>query len=151
MSVEMSVNGWVFDTPEAKKPSMWTLWTTPSSQRLNQSLVSQQVVHTWGQKTRPIHSSLPIKPKKLAKSFATTGMRKNNSSSLTAGHRTMKLHTLDDAAETLAVSKSTIVRLVRTNQLAVTRIGRAVRISDESLRRYVDSHTSHSFKAQAKK
>ena len=63
----------------------------------------------------------------------------------------MKLHTLDDAAETLAVSKSTIVRLVRTNQLAVTRIGRAVRISDESLRRYVDSHTSHTFKAQAKK
>lgn len=63
----------------------------------------------------------------------------------------MKLHTLDDAAETLAVSKSTIVRLARSNQLAVTRIGRAVRISDESLRRYIDSHTSHFLTGRAVK
>lgn len=63
----------------------------------------------------------------------------------------MKLNTIDDVAQTLAVSRSTITRLVRSNQLAVTRIGRAVRISDESLRHFIDSQTSHTLKGQAQK
>ena len=61
----------------------------------------------------------------------------------------MNLNTLEEVAESLAVSKSTVIRLVRSNQLAATRIGRAVRISDESLRHFIDSQTSHTLKGQA--
>jgi len=75
MSVDMSVNRVIFDTPKAKKSRMWTLWKSPVSQRLNQSLVSQRVIHTWGQKTGVIHTRLPIKTQKLPNLFVRTGVR----------------------------------------------------------------------------
>ena len=65
------------------------------------------------------------------------------------GQHMMNLNTLEEVAESLAVSRSTIIRLVRSNQLAATRIGRAVHISDESLRQFIDSQTSYTLRGQA--
>ena len=149
MSVDMSVNRVIFDTPKAKKSRMWILWKSSLSQRLNQSLVFQRDVHTWGQKIGFIHTWLPLKAEKSRNLFVTTGVRENTRSWLLAGQHMMNLNTLEEVAESLAVSKSTVIRLVRRNQLAVTRIGRAVRISDESLRHFIDSQTSYTRKGQA--
>ena len=56
------------------------------------------------------------------------------------------LLTLESAAETLAISARSVRRLIDAGELAPIRIGRSVRVSAESLRRYVDrasleSHT----------
>jgi excisionase family DNA binding protein len=48
------------------------------------------------------------------------------------------LLTLERAAEVLAVSPRTVRRLLDAGELAPVRIGRAVRVSAESLRGYVD-------------
>ena len=51
------------------------------------------------------------------------------------------LLTVDEAAEALAVSRSTIYRLLKSGDLVATRIGTAVRIPESSLRRFVDTRT----------
>ena len=56
------------------------------------------------------------------------------------------LLTLERAAEALSVSPRTVRRLLDAGELAPVRIGRSLRVSAESLRRYVDraipeSHT----------
>ncbi len=56
------------------------------------------------------------------------------------------LTTLEGAAETLAISARGVRRLIDAGELAPVRIGRSLRVSAESLRRYVDraipeSHT----------
>lgn len=149
MSVDMSVNRVIFDTPKGEKISLWPLWISPINRCLNRRLGSEQAVHTWGQKGGLIHSSFSVNRQKYPKSFVTTGVRENTRSWLLAGQHMMNLNTIEEVAESLAVSKSTVIRLVRRNQLAVTRIGRAVRISDESLRHFIDSQTSYTLKGQA--
>ena len=49
------------------------------------------------------------------------------------------LLTVDETAEALAVSRSTIYRLLKSGDLVATRIGTAVRIPESSLRRFVDA------------
>ena len=49
------------------------------------------------------------------------------------------LLTVDETAEALAVSRSTIYRLLKSGDLVATRIGTAVRIPESSLRRFVDT------------
>ena len=149
MSVDMSVNLVKFDTPKDEKISIWRLWISPINRCLNRLLGFEQAVHTWGQKGGLIHRSLSVKTQKCSKFFVTTGVRENTRSSLSVGQHMMNLNTLEEVAESLAVSKSTVIRLVRSNQLAATRIGRAVRISDESLRQFIDSQTTHTLKGQA--
>ena len=51
------------------------------------------------------------------------------------------LLTVDEAAEALAVSRSTIYRLLKSGDLVATRIGTAVRIPEQALRRFVDART----------
>ena len=49
------------------------------------------------------------------------------------------LLTVDETAEALALSRSTIYRLLRSGDLVATRIGTAVRIPESSVRRFVDT------------
>ena len=149
MSVDMSVDVRWADTPKPKNPQSIWLCISSINRCLNQSLGFAQAVHTWGQKGGLIHSSLSVNRQKCSEFFVTTGMRENTRSSLLAGQPMMNLNTIEEVAESLAVSKSTVTRLVRRNELAVTRIGRAVRISDESLRHFIDSQTSYTRKGQA--
>ena len=51
------------------------------------------------------------------------------------------LLTVDETAEALALSRSTIYRLLRSGDLVATRIGTATRIPESSLRRFVDART----------
>ena len=51
------------------------------------------------------------------------------------------LLTVDETAEALAVSRSTIYRLLKSGDLVATRIGTATRIPESSLRRFVDART----------
>ena len=51
------------------------------------------------------------------------------------------LLTVDEAAKALALSRSTIYRLLKSGDLVATRIGTAVRIPELSLRRFVDTRT----------
>ena len=51
------------------------------------------------------------------------------------------LLTVDEAAEALALSRSTIYRLLKSGDLVATRIGTAVRIPESSVRRFVDART----------
>ena len=51
------------------------------------------------------------------------------------------LLTVDETAEALAVSRSTIYRLLKSGDLVATRIGTAVRIPEQALRRFVDART----------
>jgi excisionase family DNA binding protein len=48
--------------------------------------------------------------------------------------------TLDAAAKALGVSRSTLYRLIRTEQIKVVRPGRDVRVSRHALERYVSDH-----------
>lgn len=50
---------------------------------------------------------------------------------------TPRLLTLDDAANLLGVSRSTVERLIRAGRLPVVRIGRLVRIDEADLRPFV--------------
>lgn len=47
-------------------------------------------------------------------------------------------------AEHLSVSLSTVLRLIDSRELDVVRIGRAVRVPEEALERYIDAHTQYS-------
>ena len=49
------------------------------------------------------------------------------------------LLTVDETAEALALSRSTIYRLLKSGDLVATRIGTAVRIPESSVRRFVDT------------
>ena len=49
------------------------------------------------------------------------------------------LLTIDETAKALAVSRSTIYRLLKSGDLVATRIGTAIRIPESSLRRFVDA------------
>ena len=49
------------------------------------------------------------------------------------------LLTVDETAEALALSRSTIYRLLKSGDLVATRIGTAVRIPEQALRRFVDA------------
>ena len=51
------------------------------------------------------------------------------------------LLTVDEAAEALALSRSTIYRLLKSGDLVATRIGTATRIPKSSLDRFVDERT----------
>ena len=51
------------------------------------------------------------------------------------------LLTVDEVAEALALSRSTIYRLLKSGDLVATRIGTATRIPESSLRRFVDART----------
>ncbi|MEP7172436.1 MAG: helix-turn-helix domain-containing protein [Aestuariivirga sp.] len=54
-----------------------------------------------------------------------------------AGPAALRLLTIKDVAERLQVSCRTIHRLVANGNLAVIRIGRAIRISEEALRAFL--------------
>jgi len=60
-----------------------------------------------------------------------------------AAENTMEqlLLTVDETAEALALSRSTIYRLLKSGDLVATRIGTAVRIPESSVRRFVDTRT----------
>ena len=49
------------------------------------------------------------------------------------------LLTVDETAKALALSRSTIYRLLKSGDLVATRIGTAVRIPESSVRRFVDT------------
>jgi len=49
------------------------------------------------------------------------------------------LLTVDETAEALALSRSTIYRLLKSGDLVATRIGTAVRIPESYVRRFVDT------------
>ena len=49
------------------------------------------------------------------------------------------LLTVDEAAKALALSRSTIYRLLKSGNLVATRIGTAVRIPESSLQHFVDT------------
>ena len=51
------------------------------------------------------------------------------------------LLTVDEVAEALALSRSTIYRLLTSGDLMTTRIGTATRIPKSSLNRFVDERT----------
>ncbi len=51
----------------------------------------------------------------------------------------LPLHTIDDAAELLRVSRSTIYRLIKTGDLLTIRFGAAPRIPNSSLTRCVEA------------
>ena len=51
------------------------------------------------------------------------------------------LLTVDETAEALALSRSTIYRLLKSGDLVATRIGTATRIPKSSLNRFVDERT----------
>ena len=51
------------------------------------------------------------------------------------------LLTVDETAEALAVSRSTIYRLLKSGDLVATRIGTAVRIPESSVRHFVNTRT----------
>ncbi len=51
------------------------------------------------------------------------------------------LLTVDETAEALALSRSTIYRLLKSGDLVATRIGTATRIPKSSLDRFVDART----------
>ena len=51
------------------------------------------------------------------------------------------LLTVDEVAEALALSRSTIYRLLKSGDLVATRIGTATRIPESSLQRFVDQRT----------
>jgi len=50
----------------------------------------------------------------------------------------MKFMTMNEVAETLSVSRMTIHRLVGKGEIKSLKVGRAVRIPEESLKEYVD-------------
>ena len=50
----------------------------------------------------------------------------------------MKFMTMNEVAETLSVSRMTIHRLVGKGEIKYLKVGRAVRIPEESLKEYVD-------------
>jgi excisionase family DNA binding protein len=51
------------------------------------------------------------------------------------------LFTVEEVAEALALSRSTIYRLLHRGDLVATRIGSAIRIPETSVRRFVDERT----------
>ena len=51
------------------------------------------------------------------------------------------LLTVDEVAEALALSRSTIYRLLKSGDLVATRIGTATRVPKSSLDRFVDERT----------
>ena len=51
------------------------------------------------------------------------------------------LFTIGEVAQSLALSRSTIYRLLRSGDLVATRIGTATRIPESSLRRFVETRT----------
>ena len=51
------------------------------------------------------------------------------------------LLTVDEVAEALALSRSTIYRLLKSGDLVATRIGTATRIPESCLRCFVDART----------
>lgn len=61
---------------------------------------------------------------------------------------TARLLTITAAARLLAVSPSTIRRLIDRKELPCTRISRSVRISESSLLAFVDAHTDHTATAR---
>lgn len=58
-----------------------------------------------------------------------------------------RLLPLPDAAKALAVSLSTVGRWVARREIAVVRLGRAVRISEAELERFVKARTAPAVKA----
>lgn len=56
---------------------------------------------------------------------------------------TTPMLTLDEVGNLLSISRSTVLRLIENQELDVTRIGRSVRVSEDSLDRYVDAHTDY--------
>jgi excisionase family DNA binding protein len=51
------------------------------------------------------------------------------------------LFTVEEVAEALGLSRSTIYRLLRRGELVATHIGSATRIPESSVRRFVDERT----------
>jgi excisionase family DNA binding protein len=54
---------------------------------------------------------------------------------------TAKLLTVQDVAERLAVSPRTVKRVLASGELPVVRLGRAVRIREEDLRKFLAART----------
>ena len=59
------------------------------------------------------------------------------------------LHTIPEVAAQLRVNLSTIKRLVARGDIAVTQVGRLVRISSEALEEYLKDHTTRRGKTAA--
>ena len=52
----------------------------------------------------------------------------------------VRLHTLDEAAETFACSRRTVERWIAAGELATVRVGRTVRVSTTALDRFIVAH-----------
>ena len=55
----------------------------------------------------------------------------------------MTLLTIDDTTAYLNMSKSTVMRLIKTQAFDVIRVGRAVRIRQDALDRFLDAQTTY--------
>jgi len=149
MSVDMSVDDVDFDTPKTTRLVVhrFSLGDLTKTQLIYWAVL--RVIHSSGRNAAAAPWVLPYSPLNGPKTGDIYRGHKFDPVRGFIRNQIMKLNTIDDVAQTLAVSRSTIIRLVRSKQLAVTRIGRAVRISDESLRHFIDSQTSHTLKGQA--
>lgn len=54
----------------------------------------------------------------------------------------MRLNRVVEVADILAVHKMKVYQMISSGELKATRIGRAVRISDAELERFVAAHTA---------
>jgi excisionase family DNA binding protein len=59
-----------------------------------------------------------------------------------SGRSVTGLHTIEDTAEILNLSRRTVARLIKTRALRVHRFGRAVRITDEAIQELLAASSS---------
>jgi excisionase family DNA binding protein len=59
-----------------------------------------------------------------------------------SGRSVKRLHTIDETAEILNISRRTVARLIGTNVLRVHRFRRAVRITDEAIQELLAASSS---------
>ena len=149
MSVDMSVDVCWADTPKPKNPQSIWLCITSINHTFNGRLVSQLAVHSCGQLLPVIHSSRSVKEKKERRLFGSNrGCTSHNYEHYIRNQMT-RLLTLQQVSTRLAVSYSTVLRLIRNQALTVTRIGRSIRVSQDELERYIDAHTEYGRHARA--
>jgi excisionase family DNA binding protein len=149
MSVDMSVIVCWADTPKPKNPHPICLCVTSINHALNGWLVSQPAVHSREQLVPVIHSSRPVKRKKERRLFGSNRGCTSHKYEHYIRNQMTRLLTLQQVSTRLAVSYSTVLRLIRNQELAVTRIGRSIRISQDELERYIDAHTEYGRYARA--
>lgn len=147
MSVDMSVASVFGDTPGPKFVCEWPLPGFVSRIRLlaQETLLSSDEKRVLPSLKQNLWVKFVVKMGKPKRRF----LQLNNISVfliiglVSMSPITARLLTITAAARLLAVSPSTIRRLIDRQELSCTRISRSVRIPESSLLAFVDSHTDH--------